>query len=173
MQVLGSIASIEYVRAGKLRALAVTTATRSEALPDLPTIGEFVPGYEASGWYGIGAPKGTPVEISRSSTRRSMPRSPIPGLRCGWQSSARRRADARRVRQVHRRRDREVGQGDPRANIKISRGSSSAAEISSADIGARWTISRTIFSGGIGCHRPITHCTRFNRVAVGTAVPAG
>jgi tripartite-type tricarboxylate transporter receptor subunit TctC len=61
--VLGSIASIEYVRAGKLRALAVTTATRSEALPDLPTIGEFVPGYEASGWYGIGAPKGTPVEI--------------------------------------------------------------------------------------------------------------
>ena len=63
MQVLGSIASIEYVRAGKLRALAVTTATRSEALPDLPTIGEFVPGYEASGWYGIGAPKGTPVEI--------------------------------------------------------------------------------------------------------------
>jgi len=63
VQVLGSIASIEYVRAGKLRALAVTTATRSEALPDLPTIGEFVPGYEASGWYGIGAPKGTPVEI--------------------------------------------------------------------------------------------------------------
>jgi tripartite-type tricarboxylate transporter receptor subunit TctC len=46
---LGSIASIEYARAGKLRALAVTTATRSEALPDLPTVGEFVPGYEASG----------------------------------------------------------------------------------------------------------------------------
>jgi len=60
---LGSIASIEYVRAGKLRALAVTTATRSEALPDLPTVGEFVPGYEASGWYGIGAPKNTPTEI--------------------------------------------------------------------------------------------------------------
>jgi len=51
------------VRAGKLRALAVTTATRSEALRDLPTVSEFVPGYEASGWYGIGAPKGTPVEI--------------------------------------------------------------------------------------------------------------
>jgi tripartite-type tricarboxylate transporter receptor subunit TctC len=60
---VGSIASIEYVRAGKLRALAVTTATRSEALPDLPTVGEFVPGYEASGWYGIGAPKNTPTEI--------------------------------------------------------------------------------------------------------------
>jgi tripartite-type tricarboxylate transporter receptor subunit TctC len=60
---LGSIASIEYVRAGKLRALAVTTATRSEALPDLPAVAEFVPGYEASGWYGIGAPRNTPADI--------------------------------------------------------------------------------------------------------------
>lgn len=58
-----TVASIEYVRAGKMRALAVTTATRSEALPDLPTIGEFVPGFEASIWFGIGAPKGTPREI--------------------------------------------------------------------------------------------------------------
>jgi tripartite-type tricarboxylate transporter receptor subunit TctC len=56
-------ASIEYIKAGTLRALAVTTATRSEALPDLPTVGEFVPGYEASGWYGIGAPKNTPAQI--------------------------------------------------------------------------------------------------------------
>ena len=56
-------ASIEHIRAGKLRALAVTTATRSEALPDIPTVGEFVPGYEASAWYGIGAPKNTPAEI--------------------------------------------------------------------------------------------------------------
>ena len=55
--------SIEHIRAGKLRALAVTTATRSEALPDVPTVGDFVPGYEASGWFGIGAPKGTPTEI--------------------------------------------------------------------------------------------------------------
>jgi tripartite-type tricarboxylate transporter receptor subunit TctC len=54
---------IEYIRSGKLRALAVTTATRSEALPDIPTVAEFVPGYEAVGWYGIGAPKGTPAEI--------------------------------------------------------------------------------------------------------------
>jgi tripartite-type tricarboxylate transporter receptor subunit TctC len=60
----GSIsASIGYIRTGKLRALAVTTATRSEALPDLPTVGEFVPGYEASAWFGIGAPKNTPTEI--------------------------------------------------------------------------------------------------------------
>jgi tripartite-type tricarboxylate transporter receptor subunit TctC len=55
--------SIELIRAGKLRALAVTTATRSEALPDIPTVGEFVPGYEASTWQGLGAPKNTPVEI--------------------------------------------------------------------------------------------------------------
>jgi tripartite-type tricarboxylate transporter receptor subunit TctC len=53
----------EYLRAGKLRALAVTTATRSDELPDVPTVAEFVPGYEASAWYGIGAPKGTPAEI--------------------------------------------------------------------------------------------------------------
>jgi tripartite-type tricarboxylate transporter receptor subunit TctC len=56
-------ASIELIRAGKLRALAVTTATRSQALPDIPTVGDFVPGYEASIWYGIGAPKNTPPEI--------------------------------------------------------------------------------------------------------------
>ncbi len=55
--------SIEFIRAGKLRALAVTTATRSEVLPDLPTVGDFVPGYEASAWYGVGVPKGTPDDI--------------------------------------------------------------------------------------------------------------
>jgi tripartite-type tricarboxylate transporter receptor subunit TctC len=55
--------SIEHVRAGKLRALAVTSATRSEVLPDIPTVGDFVPGYEASAFQGIGAPKNTPVEI--------------------------------------------------------------------------------------------------------------
>jgi tripartite-type tricarboxylate transporter receptor subunit TctC len=55
--------SIEYIRAGKLRALAVTTANRQPSLPEVPTVQEFLPGYEASGWYGIGAPKGTPGEI--------------------------------------------------------------------------------------------------------------
>jgi tripartite-type tricarboxylate transporter receptor subunit TctC len=54
---------IEYIRTGKLRALAVTSATRSAALPEIPTMGEFVPGYAASGWYGIGAPKNTPTDI--------------------------------------------------------------------------------------------------------------
>ena len=56
-------ASIEFIRSGKLRALAVTTATRLEALPDLPTVAEFLPGYEASGWQGMVAPKSTPAEI--------------------------------------------------------------------------------------------------------------
>jgi tripartite-type tricarboxylate transporter receptor subunit TctC len=55
--------SIEYLRAGTLRPLAVTTATRSEALPDVPPIGDFVPGYEAAAWYGIGAPRSTPADI--------------------------------------------------------------------------------------------------------------
>jgi tripartite-type tricarboxylate transporter receptor subunit TctC len=56
-------ASIGYIRAGKLRALAVTTSTRSDALPDVPTISEFVPGYEASTWNGVSVPTGTPNEI--------------------------------------------------------------------------------------------------------------
>jgi tripartite-type tricarboxylate transporter receptor subunit TctC len=56
-------ASIEHIRAGRLRALAVTTATRSDALPDSPAMDEFVPGYEASAWFGVGAPKATPAEI--------------------------------------------------------------------------------------------------------------
>ncbi len=56
-------ASLGYIRSGKLRALAVTTATRQAVLPDVPAMAEFLPGYEASGWYGIVAPKGTPPEI--------------------------------------------------------------------------------------------------------------
>jgi tripartite-type tricarboxylate transporter receptor subunit TctC len=60
----GSVpSSIEHIRTGKLRALAVTTAMRAKALPDIPTFAEFVPGYEASFWYGVGAPKATPAEI--------------------------------------------------------------------------------------------------------------
>jgi len=58
-----TVSSIEYIRDGRLRALAVTTATRSELLPDIPTVDQFVPGYEASGWFGLGAPKATPAEI--------------------------------------------------------------------------------------------------------------
>jgi tripartite-type tricarboxylate transporter receptor subunit TctC len=60
---LSMLASIEHVRAGKLRALAVTSATRSELIPDVPTVGEFVAGYEATTWWGIGVPRNTPAEI--------------------------------------------------------------------------------------------------------------
>jgi tripartite-type tricarboxylate transporter receptor subunit TctC len=63
MSFVPTVASIEYIRAGKLRALAVTTMTRSDVLPDLPAVSEFVPGFEASIWFGIGAPKNTPTEI--------------------------------------------------------------------------------------------------------------
>jgi tripartite-type tricarboxylate transporter receptor subunit TctC len=55
--------SLEHIRAGKVRALAVTTAERSPAVPDLPTVAEFVPGYEVSSWFGIGAPRGTPAAL--------------------------------------------------------------------------------------------------------------
>jgi tripartite-type tricarboxylate transporter receptor subunit TctC len=62
--VFGTISSLhQYIRGGMLRALAVTTATRSDVLPDIPTLAEFVPGYEASQWYGVGAPKDTPAEV--------------------------------------------------------------------------------------------------------------
>ena len=74
------VVSIGQVRAGRLQALAVTSATRSEALPDIPTVGEFVPGYEASVWFGLGAPSARPLKSSTSSasissatSRRSRP----------------------------------------------------------------------------------------------------
>jgi tripartite-type tricarboxylate transporter receptor subunit TctC len=60
---IGLTVAIEHIRSGKVRALAVTTATRSDVLPDIPTVGDFVPGYEASAFWGVGAPRNTPVEI--------------------------------------------------------------------------------------------------------------
>ena len=61
--------AMEFVRSGKLRGLAVTGASRSETLPDLPTVADFLPGYEATSWYGLGAPKGTPAEIVEKLNR--------------------------------------------------------------------------------------------------------
>jgi tripartite-type tricarboxylate transporter receptor subunit TctC len=60
---ISTVSSIEHIKTGRLRALAVTSATRSDELPDIPTVGEFVPGYEASAWFGVGAPKATPAEV--------------------------------------------------------------------------------------------------------------
>ncbi len=106
--------SIEYIKAGKLRALAVTTATRSEVLPDIPTVGEFLPGFEASTWFGIGAPKNTPAEIidkAQQGDQRGPRRSQDQGAACrpGRHGTSRL---ARRLREAYRRRNREVGQGD-------------------------------------------------------------
>ena len=66
-----SPSAVEYVKSGRLRGLAVTAASRSETLPDLPTVGEFVPGYEVSALYGIGAPKGTPAEFIATINKES------------------------------------------------------------------------------------------------------
>ena len=60
---------VEHIRTGKLRALAVMSADRLEVLPDIPTMGDFVPGLEASDWFGLGAPKNTPAEIIESLNR--------------------------------------------------------------------------------------------------------
>ena len=105
---------IDYIRAGKLRALAVTTTTRSKVLPDLPSLGEFVPGFEASIWQGIGAPRNTPAEIIDTLNREINGGLADPTIKA-------RLADlgdgayrlASRFREAHRRRNRKVGQGDP------------------------------------------------------------
>ena len=93
----------------------MTTATRSEALPDIPTVGEFVPGYEASVWFGVGAPKNTPAEIIDKLNKEINAGLADPKIKArladlGGTVLARL---ARRFRQAHRRRNREVGQGDP------------------------------------------------------------
>jgi tripartite-type tricarboxylate transporter receptor subunit TctC len=103
---------IAHIKSGKLRALAVTSTKRSPALPDTPTIAEFVPGYDASGYFGFGAEQdagGYRRHLEQDDQRRDQ--------RCGNEGEARRarrRAaddDAGAVRQAHRRRDREVGEG--------------------------------------------------------------
>ena len=77
------VSSVEYIKAGTLRALAITTAARWQALPDLPPMADFLPGYEASSWFGIGAPNSTPRRSSTGSTRRLMRASPTPSSQRG------------------------------------------------------------------------------------------
>jgi tripartite-type tricarboxylate transporter receptor subunit TctC len=120
--------AIGYIRAGRLRALAVTTATRSEALPDVPTVASFVPGYEASASYGIGAPKDTPAEIIRRLNTQVNAGLADPTMKARFAElgGAGASSCARGVRKTHRRRDREVGQGDEilRRRAGLTRGSS-------------------------------------------------
>jgi len=105
-------ASTEYIRSGKLRALAVTTSKRLRMLPDIPTIGEFVPGYEATGFFGIGAPKNTPAAIVEKLNKEIDAGRADPKSRFGLPSwTARSFPAPRRVRQTHRRGNGEVGQG--------------------------------------------------------------
>jgi tripartite-type tricarboxylate transporter receptor subunit TctC len=105
--------SIEYVRGGKLRALAVITATRSPVLPDIPTVAEFVPGYESSFWTGAGAPKNTPAEIVDKLNKEINAALADPKLKAQLADLGEHTALrlVRRFRQIHRRRNREVGQG--------------------------------------------------------------
>ena len=104
--------SVEYIRAGKLRPFAVTSATRPELLPDVPMVADFVPGYEASAWYGIGAPKSTPAAIiDRLTTAINAVLADPEGGAGGRHGRDAACGFARRVRQIDRRRNREVGQG--------------------------------------------------------------
>jgi tripartite-type tricarboxylate transporter receptor subunit TctC len=107
--------SIEHIRAGKLRALAVTTVERSESLPDVPAVADFVPGYDTSTWLGLGLPRKTPIEIVSKAQQRDQRgpcRSQDQGAVCGigWHGAP---GLACRLPQAGRRRNREVGQGDP------------------------------------------------------------
>ena len=106
--------SIEYIRAGKLQALAVTTAARSDMLPDLPTVSEFVPGYEVSSWFGLGAPASTPADIVDKLSGDISTALADPRLRTRIARSEQRAASDVSAGAVnaHRRRNGEVGQGD-------------------------------------------------------------
>ena len=97
--------SLNFIKTGKLRALGVTSATRQAVLPDVPPIGEFVPGYEGNAWFGIGAPKNTPKEIVDKLNKEINAGLADPKLKGAAGRSGRRShgGDARRIRQVHRR----------------------------------------------------------------------
>jgi hypothetical protein len=108
----GLPSSLEHIRAGKLRPLAVATATRLEALPDIPTVGDFVPGYEASGWTGIGVPTNTPADIVdkiNNAINAGLADSKIKARLADL--GHRGCASARRVQKIHRQRNREMGEG--------------------------------------------------------------
>ena len=106
---------LELVRTGKLRALAVTTLKRLDSLPDIPTVDDSMPGYEAIGWYGLGVPRDTPTDIVNKLNEATNTALTDPKLKA-------RLADLgvepmpmtpRRMRKIHRHRSRQMDQGDP------------------------------------------------------------
>jgi len=105
--------SLEYIRTGKLRALVVTTATRSPALPDIPTIGEFLPGYESNTWHSVGLPKNTPTEIIDKLNKEINASLADPASRTRFAELGTTVIGvAGRVGEAHRRGNRKVGQSD-------------------------------------------------------------
>jgi hypothetical protein len=106
---------IEYIRTGKLRALVVTTAARSEILPDVPVLSDFVPGYEASAWLGLGAPRNTPADIVERLNRETNASLMSPEMKARFPRFGRYSVyqSAGRIWQAPRLRNREVGPGDP------------------------------------------------------------
>ena len=107
------LSSMPHLQSGALRPLAVSSATRAETLPDVPTIAETVPGYETGTWWGVGVPKGTPAEIVEKLNREINASLADPKIKARF-AELRRGADDRHaagVRRLPRRRDREVGQG--------------------------------------------------------------
>jgi tripartite-type tricarboxylate transporter receptor subunit TctC len=110
--------SIDYIKAGKLRALAVTSPSRWDALPEVPTVGEFLSGYEASTWFGVGVPKNTPAEIVDKLNKEINAVLADPKIKARFADlgGPRRHGTSRfprRLRKTHRRGNREMGQGDP------------------------------------------------------------
>ena len=108
-----SPASMQHIRSGKVRALAVTTATRADVLPDLPTVAEFLPGYEATSWFGIGVTEEHAARDHRQAQQGDQRRPRRPQDQRAAEGPRRHHPPglARRLRQAHRRRNRKVGQG--------------------------------------------------------------
>ena len=136
--------SLPYIRNGQMRALAVTTEKRLDVLPDVPAMAEFLPGYEASGWYGIAAPKDTPQDDRRAAQQGNQRR---PDRRQGEGTSRRARlpglsGHARRDGVVRRGRNRQVGEGDPHRRhqagvghaLRIDTGIDTAAILASPEL---------------------------------------
>src|SRR5262249_27950374 len=115
VQVMFAASTVEYIKRGKVRALAVTTPTRSEVLPDVPPLSEFVPGYDAAAWIGVGAPKNTPPEIIDKLNKEinaALGGPQIEGAACRLGQQRRRRL-GRGLREAASGGSRKVGQSDP------------------------------------------------------------